>query len=82
MKHVPQRTCVCCRNRFDKSQLVKVVRVGGEFKIDVSGKEQGRGAYVCKAPACLEKAIKKRAFDRSFHCHLPDEVYETLKTLT
>ena len=82
MKHVPLRTCVCCRGRFCKADLIKVARCGGEYLVDTAAKAEGRGAYVCKNPACLEKAIKKRAFDRSFKCRLPDAVYETLKNIT
>ena len=51
----------------------------GEVFLDVTGKKNGRGAYICKDAGCLEKARKKKALDRSLKIEISDEVYESLK---
>jgi uncharacterized protein len=57
-KHVPQRTCVGCREVQGKRQMVRVVRSGdGHVRIDVTGKQPGRGAYVHVRPACWQSAL-------------------------
>src|ERR1700681_2331359 len=58
-RHVPQRTCVVCRQTSAKRQLVRVVRTpDGGVTIDPSGKLSGRGAYLCDSPACWQTAGK------------------------
>jgi predicted RNA-binding protein YlxR (DUF448 family) len=60
-RHVPQRTCVVCRQTSAKRQLVRVVRTpDGSVTIDPTGKLSGRGAYLCDLPACWEAALKHR----------------------
>ena len=79
LNKTPLRTCVVCRQKKDKSELIKVVRVGeNDFLIAKDNKTFGRGAYVCNSPDCVCKAVKKRAFDRSFKQKLPDELYTLL----
>lgn len=89
-KKQPLRKCSGCGEMKEKRVLVRVVKSpqtkdengtvvsGGEISLDLSGKKAGRGAYVCKSKACLEKAQKARRFERSFSCKIPDEVYEKL----
>jgi predicted RNA-binding protein YlxR (DUF448 family) len=58
-KHVPQRTCIVCRQQFDKRRLTRVVRTPDSgVLIDPTGKRNGRGAYLCDQSACWEKAIR------------------------
>ena len=55
-RKVPLRMCVGCREMKPKKELVRVVRdPEGEISIDLRGKKAGRGAYICRAPDCLEK---------------------------
>lgn len=57
-KHVPQRTCIVCRQVKSKRELVRVVRApDGSVFVDESGKANGRGAYLCQDRACWEKAV-------------------------
>ena len=72
--------CVACRERKEKSGLIKVVKTGSGFVVCTDNKTQGRGAYVCKNEKCIDFAVKKRAFDRRFRKKLPDEVYALIKT--
>ena len=80
-KRIPSRMCVSCRERKEKSQLIKVVRTENGFVVTSDSKIFGRGAYVCKNEKCISLAVKKRAFDRSFKQKLPDEVYAELQGL-
>ncbi len=58
LKHIPQRTCIACRQKTDKRRLTRLVRTTDDgLIIDPSGKRNGRGAYVCDQPACWDKII-------------------------
>ncbi len=64
-----------------KKELIRVVRNdSGEIFIDKTGKKNGRGAYICPAVICLERAMKTRSLERSFGCAIPAEIYGQLKT--
>lgn len=79
MKHIPQRTCIVCREQRDKAELLRVVRrPDGSYAVDRVGREAGRGAYVCDNGKCLADAVKKRALNRAFKTQIPDEVYSEL----
>jgi predicted RNA-binding protein YlxR (DUF448 family) len=57
-KHIPQRTCVGCREVQGKRQLVRVVRqADGQVRLDASGKAPGRGAYVHATEECWKNAL-------------------------
>ena len=78
-KKIPMRTCIACRNSFPKRELNRVVKSGEEIKLDLTGKLNGRGAYVCKDAECLVKARKAKRLERSFSCAIPDGVYERME---
>ncbi|MCR4841847.1 MAG: YlxR family protein [Eubacterium sp.] len=79
LKKSPLRMCIGCRQMIEKSRLVRVVRFAdGQTKIDETGKAQGRGAYVCRNPECVQKAVKTGALARSFKGRVSTEVYEAL----
>ena len=57
-KHVPQRTCVACRDKEAKRTLTRLVRTtDGPVEIDPTGKRNGRGAYLCSQRSCWERAL-------------------------
>ena len=79
-KKIPERMCVVCRTHKDKKELLRVVLNKEEgLLIDVTGKKNGRGAYICKRPECLRKARKQRRLETSLECSIPDEVYQKLE---
>lgn len=81
MKHVPLRSCVVCRRQKEKSELLRIVRTSdGSVVFDPSGKQAGRGAYVCRSDECVQCAIKKRALNRVYKQQLPDTVYDKLES--
>ena len=80
MKKIPQRTCVGCNVQKNKNELIRIViNKEGNIFIDKTGKANGRGAYICNNPECLEKAIKSKRIERSFETSLSDEIYDELR---
>ncbi|QEU78478.1 YlxR family protein [Streptomyces subrutilus] len=61
----PERTCVGCRERAAKNDLLRIVAVGDECVPDPRGTLPGRGAYVHPAVVCLDQAVRRRAFPRA-----------------
>jgi predicted RNA-binding protein YlxR (DUF448 family) len=59
------RTCVGCRERADKSSLLRLVAVGDVIQPDPQARLPGRGAYLHPSPDCLELARRRRAFPRA-----------------
>ncbi len=75
-KKIPMRKCTGCGEMKPKKELVRVVRSPeGEISLDLTGKKNGRGAYVCRDVQCLKKARKSKRIERAFECAIPDEVY-------
>lgn len=58
-KHVPLRSCIACRQKSPKRDLIRVVRTPeGVLEIDLKGKKAGRGAYLCRRLQCCEAALQ------------------------
>ena len=80
MKKIPQRTCVGCKTQKNKNELIRIViNKEGNIFIDKTGKANGRGAYICNNPECLEKAIKTKCIERSFETTIEDKIYDELR---
>ena len=78
-KKIPMRQCLGCREMKPKRELIRIVRPPeGEVSLDFKGKAPGRGAYLCRNPECLKRAVKGRAIERAFSTQIPSEVYERL----
>ncbi len=76
----PQRTCIGCGQIKDKRMLIRIVRSpDGDYAVDSTGKKNGRGAYLCPSPECLERAWKTKGLDRSFTRSVPRAVYDKLR---
>ncbi|NEB02907.1 YlxR family protein [Streptomyces sp. SID13726] len=61
----PERTCVGCRQRAAKTDLLRIVAIKDECVPDPRGTLPGRGAYVHPALVCLDQAVRRRAFTRA-----------------
>ena len=80
MKTVPMRMCVACREMKPKKELIRVVRTPeGEIIADETGRKNGRGAYLCRSEACLNKALKIRALDRALEQPLSEAAVDALR---
>jgi predicted RNA-binding protein YlxR (DUF448 family) len=78
-KKIPLRKCVITNERFPKKDLIRIVRTSeGIVSLDLSGKLNGRGAYLKKDIAVIKKAIKTKKLDRHLETKISDEIYEEL----
>lgn len=78
-KKIPLRKCVITNEHFPKSELIRIVRTSeGLVSLDLSGKLNGRGAYLKKDINVIKKAIKTKKLDRHLKVKISDEIYEEL----
>lgn len=81
-RKIPMRTCVITHEKLPKKDLLRIVRTPeGEVIIDLIGKSNGRGAYIKKDIAVLEKAKKSKALEKHLECVIPDSIYEKIKEI-
>lgn len=79
-RKIPLRKCIACDASKPKKELIRIVKTTeDEIKVDLTGKVNGRGAYVCPSLDCLEKAIKTKKVSRSLGKEIDDSIYEELK---
>ena len=79
-KHLPQRTCIACRQTKEKKALIRLVSTeNGTAEIDVFGKKPGRGAYLCPKKTCWELALRKNRLDYALRTKLHDDNRQTLR---
>ena len=82
MKNIPQRTCNVCRTQKNKNELLRIVKNKDNIiKVDETGKESGRGAYICYDMECLQKAQKSKRLEKTFEIKIEDEIYEQMKNV-
>jgi predicted RNA-binding protein YlxR (DUF448 family) len=66
----------------EKHLLTRVAaNANGNISADPGGKAPGRGAYICRDAACLQKAQKTRGLERSLKRSVPPEIYENVRWL-
>ena len=71
-----------CNAKKFKKDLIRVVKnKENQIMIDKTGKQEGRGTYICNNVECLEKAIKTKRIERAFEMKISDEIYENLKNI-
>ena len=82
MKKVPLRKCVATNERLPKQELVRVVKNNeGKVFIDLTGKANGRGAYLKRSNEAIDMAIKKKSLSRALECTIEESIYEELRKL-
>lgn len=73
-KKIPMRTCIGCGAVRPKKELIRIVMTPeGEIIPDRTGRANGRGAYLCDDPVCLQRAIKRKALNRAFRTQVPED---------
>jgi hypothetical protein len=82
-KKIPMRKCVATGERFEKKDLMRIVRTPeGEVVYDKTGRANGRGAYLSKSVKAVEKAEKTKILDRHLETVVPKSVFtELLKVI-
>jgi predicted RNA-binding protein YlxR (DUF448 family) len=81
IKHVPLRTCVICRDKSEKRRLTRLVSTPEGVFVDPTGKQAGRGAYLCDSPACLERAITTDLLSKALRTPLTVADRERIRVL-
>ena len=80
-KHVPLRSCIACRRKAPKRDLIRVVRTPeGTLEIDTRGKRQGRGAYLCRKWPCCEVALQPGRLSQALKHAVNAAEVEALRT--
>ncbi len=75
-----QRTCMGCNTKRNKKEFIRIVKnKENKISVDRTGKQEGRGAYICDNIECLEKLIKTKRLEKIFDMKISDEIYENLR---
>lgn len=74
------RKCVGCGEMKNKRDMMRILRTTeGAIVLDTTGKKNGRGAYLCAAGDCFQKAARSKGLERALKTAIPEEVYDSLK---
>lgn len=80
MKKIPLRRCIVTKEQLPKKELLRIVRdKEGNVFPDVTGKANGRGAYIKKDISVLHTAKEKKMLERALECQISDEVYSEIE---
>ena len=81
-KKIPMRSCVVTKETLPKSELLRIVRTPeGVVMADLSGKLNGKGAYIKKDISVLEKAKKSKVIERILETEIPDSTYDEISMI-
>lgn len=76
------RTCVVSKEKCEKKDLIRIVRTPeGKVEIDLTGKKNGRGAYLKKDKEVFLKAKSSKILDRILEIDIDNELYDELNSL-
>ena len=79
VKKIPMRQCIGCNEHKPKRELIRIVRTPeGEVVADMTGKKNGRGAYLCPSESCLRRVQRSKRAEQVLDCAVHDEVYEAV----
>ena len=77
LKKIPMRTCVVTKEKCEKKDLLRIVRTPeGKIIVDLTGKINGRGAYLKKDVEVIKKAQASKILERVLEVAIDDSVYE------
>ena len=78
----PERTCVGCRTKSEKQDLLRIARSpNGVVRIDPSGSAPGRGAYLHRAAPCIDRALARASLARALRTGLGAEELGRLRNI-
>ena len=82
MKKIPQRMCVVTKEKTDKRNLLRIVKTkDNQILVDLTGKQNGKGAYITKSKEVLEKSKKTKALDKALEITIPDSIYDEIESI-
>lgn len=74
------RRCLATGQSFPKKELLRIVRTPeGEVKVDLTGKLNGKGAYISKSVEALIIAKDKKVLNNALEVEIPEEVYDEIR---
>lgn len=80
VKKIPLRKCLACGESKPKKELIRIVKnKENEVNVDLTGKQNGRGAYICPTIECFELAYKTKKIARNLEINITEEIYNKLK---
>lgn len=78
-KKIPLRQCIGCGEMKNKKEMIRILKTTEEeIVIDLTGRKNGRGAYICSNKDCFEKAVKSKGLEKSLKISVPKDVYGAL----
>lgn len=81
-KKIPLRKCIGCGENKPKKELIRIVKnKNDEVKVDLTGKQNGRGAYLCNDVDCFELAKKSNIISKNLEIKISEEIYDELKNV-
>ena len=76
----PLRKCTGCGEMKPKKDMIRVIKTDtDEIFVDMTGRKNGRGAYICRSAECFDRAKKTKGFERSLKTVISEDIYESLK---
>ena len=80
MKKIPLRRCVVTKEQLPKQELLRIVKnKENEIFVDLTGKANGRGAYIKKDVNVLKTAKDKKILERALETQINADVYEEIE---
>jgi len=82
LRKVPLRKCIACGENKSKKELIRIVKnTDNEVIIDIKGKANGRGTYICPNLTCFEIAHKSKKIDKALEINTNEEIYNELREI-
>jgi len=80
MKKAFQRTCIGCNKKASKKEFIRIVATKEkQISVDLTGKKEGRGAYICSKEECLNKAVKTNRLNKVLKTNIDKKIYEDIR---
>ena len=81
-RKIPMRTCIVTKEKCEKKDLVRVVRTPeGQVEVDLTGKKNGRGAYLKRDKDVFEKAKQSKVLEHHLEVEIDNSLYDELNNL-
>lgn len=81
-KKVPMRSCIISKEQLPKQELIRIVKnKEGQVCVDLTGKMNGRGAYIKKDINILDKVVKSKILEKKLEVNIPSSIYDELRQI-
>ena len=81
-KKVPMRSCIMSKEQLPKQELIRIIKnKEGQVCVDLTGKMNGRGAYIKKDINILDKVVKSKILEKKLEVNIPSSIYDELRQI-